>query len=514
MTNYVSNFNLLNENIEIKDAFARDNINIIDITKVGGIGDGSYDNTNIIKQHANAFCLYFPEGEYLISDTITLKTRFIIMDANAKIISNTFVKYLFDVNTDNDFTLFGGIFDGKLNACSGVHITKCNNLLIDGTISINFDNKNLPSSESIVGCDGIIVEECYNSIIRNTQVSNVRATKYIDGSQGCFGITTVTHNNSVVENNVIENIYTPNGQTIDSDGIRCFTRENIVSDVRSNGKIIIRNNRVINCANRFVKIQAIYCEIYNNTFINQPTSDMNTSGEKRYIDIQDDCYAIIKSNLIDYKYSNSIISCFPFYFGCNSNIEISNNIIKNPHGGAENHAILFAADWGNTPGNLTLNFYNNDISFYDNTEKTTILRVEGECLKNVNIYNNKLQCYYVVLLESSINSFTVDDYISAVNNILPITTQNRIFPSTYNNPPNIWFENNVLASFIGELNILNYHHLKVYYATNGGSGGITNLKGGLQARYCFISVENGIVTHAPVSTELRNTITMYAIQNE
>lgn len=104
------------------------NINIVNVKQYGAKGDGTTDDTEAIQSFLDNILplkktVYFPNGDYLISEEIDVKVENysdIKLDKNARIFTNESIESLFVISTSaSHFTINGGIFDGnsKANYC-------------------------------------------------------------------------------------------------------------------------------------------------------------------------------------------------------------------------------------------------------------------------------------------------------------------------------------------------------------------------------------------------------------
>jgi len=223
--------------------------NVRDFSK----GDGTTDDTasllDGLNNQGDYKTFYFPDGDYLISDTLLITSRpSIVMSNKARIFTNTNLDYLIEYNTDktsNSSSVkaigkhwYGGILDGN---------DKCNNIIAFGSLidyylwhtSIyNFKQKGIVTSKvpveydpitgAVLSVGEITVEKCS---IRNWN------TAY-SGSIGIYdnGLDNKFNNNSIINAQIAidtrEGLFNTNHAWI---SFAALYENSVYANVRSDG---------------------------------------------------------------------------------------------------------------------------------------------------------------------------------------------------------------------------------------------------------------------------------------
>jgi len=284
----------------------RDDEIYYNVKKSGAKGNGFTDDTKAIKD-AVALCkekgytLFFPAGEYIISDIINVETdNFTLKSNNAvvKMISDTVKRGFLSVNASKAF-IENITFNGNNKAIKGININNNINAIVSNVHVENLHgdasydgNGTSVSGISVQSLDGYVsIEKC--------SVKNLSRKIYTHGAGNYFldGISVTRAKKVRISDNVVENIKHDINNKIDADGIKVFT--SILSDnTYDKALIVIADNLIKNCSGRFIKIQSnFHTVIERNMMVNDDGLELiqNHHG----IDIQTGV-AVVKNNYFHY----------------------------------------------------------------------------------------------------------------------------------------------------------------------------------------------------------------------
>lgn len=354
------------------------------------------ENVDEIEQINNSFSTPFnfgAKGDGITDDTTSLQNWLDDNSKNKVLPYGVFLTKTLNVNSDNNSIISTGgilksngttelfIINGKNNTIS-IEINGNNNLgvgILNKEYNIIENCKIYDLYSNTYRCVGIETTSINGSIIRNNIIKNIISESnnvigdILGATRGIyFNITRNATKETIIESNYIENILGEEG-----DAIQIFSSSGTTPYL--NSLCTVRNNTIINCNRRAIKVQASRTDVLNNIHKNTLTSEYLASSNN-LIDIvsSNDCKVI--GNILDAREFLGIASNGSAT-SKNTNVIIKNNIIK----GGFNESVGIRQ----TNNGIYYN-YNENLLIDNNTIYDGVVAISGNNSTNTLITNNTL----------------------------------------------------------------------------------------------------------------------------
>lgn len=476
----------------------------INVKWFGAKGDGVTDDTTTI-QEALTFggVLDFVENEvYKITSTLNIvqSGNRIINGNGCKLdFTGTEIAYGFlCTQTANSelLEISGFEIDGNSILAQAIRVQSdfsITNILIHNNKILNLDNVSTARSTAGIQCSPISsITHIYNNFIYNVQRTQVNP-----GSVSSSGIVVTGASGSVtIENNVVSTIQSPSGDD-DADGILIFSDNRLESPAeRQLTDPVIRDNRIINCKGRWVKLQTSNCKVYGN-YMSNVGIELITNF--RGVDAQVGGVTVFDNTM---RLSYSVGGGSAAFFGLQSKLTGFYENTYNIHDNtcfieqATPYCFLISNTTG-TGANAAYNIHNNNFRSIDNSYQiATFCKIgfDDENMDNceLKIENNSIPTGSgrillftdTVLVEDPVTGPLVSAFLAVTirNNLNSIPNSNADIINSSDNIP--YLQNFVFADNQGydrsglSLQGVDLQSLPegncFYYNTDGGAGGLIN----------------------------------------
>lgn len=182
---------------------------VVNVKDFGAAGDGIQDDTSAIQAaHNTGKSIYYPNGTYLISSTISLSNLNFIMSSEGAILkcSTNGLVPMFSISNADKVSIDGVTFDANALGKGFVYVSGCPNLKITKSTFHNFK-----SDPSVSGnFSAIQIALCPNARITNNFFYNIGQSYGGSGSQASQ-YRSITQNTScdktIVSDNVFQSVF-------------------------------------------------------------------------------------------------------------------------------------------------------------------------------------------------------------------------------------------------------------------------------------------------------------------